>query len=226
MRIGFYLIVLFGTLGPRLNWAQVWNTERYNKVTWSDFYQLPEANQTIDFRSIDYALLHAAIFYATNEHRSLHDLVEFKYSFRIEKLSADHAADMVKYNFYGHYSTIRNKRLLRDRFQIVGLNPSQIAENISSTAGLDYEYGKPIGPTPSPGDFYYRSTSETRPVESHTYLSYAKEIVALWMESPGHRENILNPHFKFMSAGCAVYPEKKLYNMPYFINVQCFSSDI
>ncbi|MFC3414495.1 CAP domain-containing protein [Algoriphagus hitonicola] len=206
--------------------GQNWKSQNYQNLTWEDFFNQPQANQPIDYRDIDYGLLHAAIYYATNEQRSQHGLGPLKYSFRIEQLSASHASDMVNYNFYGHFSTIRNKRLLRDRFQIVGLNPGQIAENISSTAGLDYEYGRPVGAPQSPGDFYYRSSSQGEPVQRHTYASYAKEVVKLWMDSPGHRANILSPSFRYLGVGCAVYPEKKLFNMPYFINVQCFSNSI
>ncbi|WP_297334987.1 CAP domain-containing protein [Algoriphagus sp.] len=206
--------------------GQNWSSQNYQNHTWEDFFHQNQVLQYINYRDIDYGLLHAALFYATNEQRSKHGLSPLKYSFRIEQLAASHASDMVTYNFYGHFSTIRNKRLLRDRFQIVGLNPSQIAENISSTAGLDYDYGRPVGPPLSPGDFYYRNSSQTEPVQRHTYASYAREVVKLWMDSPGHRANILSPTFHYMGAGCAVYPEKNLFNMPYFINVQCFSTDV
>lgn len=221
-----FLICLMPLLIFQKAWGQNWNSQNYQKYSWEDFFKLSQVNQPIDYGDIDYGLLHAAIFYATNEQRSLHGLNTFNYSFRIEQLSASHASDMVNYNFYGHFSTIRNKRLLRDRFQIVGLNPGQIAENISSTAGLDYDYGRAVGAPQSPGDYYYRSSHEVEPVQRHSYASYAREVVKLWMESPGHRANILSPTFRYLGVGCAVYPEKKLFNMPYFINVQCFSNSI
>ncbi|WP_289028580.1 CAP domain-containing protein [uncultured Algoriphagus sp.] len=204
--------------------AQKWSLADYEDFTWESFYRYEPAYQVLDPSDIDYPLLHAAIFYVSNEYRTKQGLPAFRYSYKIEKLAADHAGDMVKHNFYGHQSKIRNKRKLRDRFQIVGLNPPLIAENISATAGIDYEYGKRIYPPTSPGEFIYQG-KESEPVPYHSYISYAREIVQLWIDSPGHRANLVNPGLNQMAAGCAIYPEKSFYNMPYFINVQCFSNE-
>lgn len=197
--------------------------EDYQNHTWESFFNSEIASQVLDPRDIDYPLLHAAIFYATNQHRAQNRLRPLEYSPKIEILAADHAHDMAKHGFFSHQSKIRNKRKLRDRFQIVGLNPSLIAENISNTAGLDYEYGRKVDPPQQSGEFTYTGNAEKIRVPFHTYLSYAQEIVRLWMESPGHRANILNPDFKYLGCGTQLYGEKSFYNMPYFMNVQCFS---
>ncbi|KPQ18851.1 MAG: hypothetical protein HLUCCX10_04665 [Algoriphagus marincola HL-49] len=203
--------------------AQNWAFADYEHFTWEAFYRYEPAYQVLDPSDIDYPLLHAAVFYVSNEYRAKQGLPTFRYSYKIEKLAADHAHDMVKHDFYGHQSKIRNKRNLRDRFQIVGLNPPLIAENISATAGIDYEYGKRIYPPTSPGEYIYQG-KKPESVPYHSYISYAKEIVQLWIDSPGHRANLLNPRLNQMATGCAIYPEKSFYNMPYFINVQCFSN--
>lgn len=204
--------------------AQNWNSSDYSQHTWKSFYRLEKIYQNLDPKDIDYPLLHAAIFYVTNEYRQAHGLKSFQHSHQIELAAAGHAADMAKFNFYSHTSKIRNKRHLRDRFQIVGLNPVLIAENISSTAGIRYEYGRKVNRPQSPGQFTYM-TSKQEIIPQHTYISYAREIVELWMKSPGHRKNILNPTLTQMAAGSAVYAEKSFYNMPYFMNVQCFSGN-
>ncbi|NVJ85512.1 MAG: CAP domain-containing protein [Algoriphagus sp.] len=196
------------------------NLYHYSK---EEFFKLKSISKTLDLTDINYPLLHASIFFVTNRQRILHGLEPLEYSLKIEMLAAGHAYDMATYGFYSHQSKIRNKRKLRDRFQIVGLNPTLIAENISNTSGLDYEYGRMVNPPQQPGLFTYANTPRIEPVPLHTYLSYAEEIVKLWMESPGHRQNILNPAFKKMGCGSQVYGEKKFYNMPYFMNVQCFS---
>ena len=171
--------------------AQSWSSADYSKFDWKSFYKLSTAHQELNLSDIDYPLLHAAIFYVSNEFRERNRLKPFIYSDRIERLSADHAADMVKYN-------------------------------ISSTAAIQYEYGRKVNRPQSPGIFTYMS-NKREVIPNHTYLSYAKAIVQLWMDSPGHRANILNPGFIYMAAGSAVYPERSFYNMPYFMNVQCFS---
>lgn len=219
-----YSFTLIACLISSLLFAQNWDYEDYSDYSWKTFYRFEPIYQNLNPRDIDYPLLHAAIFYVTNEHRVKNGLKPFRHSDKIERAAAGHASDMAKYNFYGHQSKIRNKRHLRDRFQIVGLNPILIAENISSTAGIQYEYGRKVNRPQSPGEFTYMTTKR-EPVPPHTYLSFAKEIVRLWMESPGHRKNILNPSLTQMGAGSAVYAEKSFYNMPYFMNVQCFSGD-
>ncbi|MCS5489412.1 CAP domain-containing protein [Algoriphagus limi] len=215
-----FVLVIF-LFQSTISHAQSWTAEDYEKMDWRGFLRLEAIYQELDPKEIDYPLLHAAIFYITNEQREIHGLPQLAYSLKIELLAADHARDMARYNFFSHQSKIRNKRKLRDRFQIQGLNPNLIAENISSTAGLDYEYGRQVSPPQTPGEFTYANKKEAIP--SHTYISYAKEVVRLWMESPGHRANILNPSFKRLGCGSQVYGEKNFFNMPYFMNVQCFS---
>jgi uncharacterized protein YkwD len=38
-------------------------------------------------------------------------------------------------------------------------------------------------------------------LEPHTYASFAADVVARWMDSPGHRANILNPRFRLLGLG-------------------------
>lgn len=221
-KLSFVAFLFF--LSTSLLFSQNWQSTDYTKHTWRTFNQLQIIHEKLDPSDIDYSLLHAAVFYVTNEYRVQNQLKPFQYATKMELVAAGHAADMVKYNFYGHQSKIRNKRKLRDRFQIQGLNPVMIGENISSTAALQYEYGRKVERPQSPGVFVYQ-TSKSEIVPMHSYISYAREIVRLWMESPGHRANILNPSFTYLGTGSAVYGEKSFYNMPYFMNVQCFGSD-
>ena len=49
--------------------------------------------------------------------------------------------------------------------------------------------------------------------DSYTYLEIAKDIVEMWMNSPLHRENLLNP--TYFEIGCGVAVKK----MPYWNRV-------
>ncbi|TDQ19144.1 cysteine-rich secretory family protein [Algoriphagus boseongensis] len=207
---------------PLLSYSQNWKESDYQKFNASSFLSLPALTQALDFNKLDYPLLQAAIFYLTNLEREKYQLKPFQFSPEVEKTASGHAQDMVNYNFYSHTSPIRFRRTLRDRLNCSGLNPKYIGENICSTFGLQYEEGKKVGKPAKPGEFYYLNASNPSKIPPHTYLSFAKSVVNLWMKSPGHRQNILNPAFTHLGCGAFVYFEKSFYGMPYFMAVQNF----
>lgn len=217
-RLYFLLFILY----PLNSSGQSWQTQQYQKTDLKKFLQMESLRQVIDFQKIDYPLLQAAIFFCTNEERVKNGLKPFQFSQEVENTAAGHAQDMVNYNFYGHTSPIRFRRTLRDRLNRAGINPKYIGENICSTFGLQYEPGKKVSKPLRPGEFRYMNTANREIIPPHTYLSFAKSVVKLWMDSPGHRQNILNPIFTSMGCGAYVYFEKSFYGMPYFMAVQNF----
>lgn len=220
MRPSFLILLLLFTI-PSV-FAQNWTFADYKRYDIHAFMKLAAINQPIDFKHMDRPLLHAAMFYATNQERIKNGLKPFKHLDRMEKVAADHASDMVNYNFYSHVSRVKGKSTIVDRFKLEGLNLMSIAENISSSNALQYQNGRKVNP-PRSGLFTYAS-SKREVIVAHTYLSYAKEVVRLWMESPSHRKSILNPHHEYLGCGAMVYAEKSFYNMPYLMGVQCFGS--
>lgn len=215
---GFILISYFAK-------AQSWTSDSYSRYSEVTFYKVEALYYQMDFSRVDVKLLQAAIFYVTNEERKKAKLKTFKYNSKIENVAAGHARDMVKYNFYSHTSQIRIKRTVQDRFHLEGLNPKFYGENICSTYGLQYENGRKVNPPYRAGEFTYAFTSKKEVIPPHTYISFAKEVIKLWMESPGHRQNILNPKFTTLGCGASIYFDKSFYNMPYLKVVQNFGSD-
>lgn len=219
------ILVLGLSLISFFSQGQTWTSESYRSFDESTFYRLEALYRVIDFKKVDFPLLHAALFFVTNAERKSANLKPFKYQSKIESVAFGHAQDMVKYGFYSHTSTIRIKRTVQDRFHLEGLNPEYYGENICSTYGLQYENGRKVNPPYPAGVFTYAFTSKKETIPPHTYISFAKEVVNLWMNSPGHRQNILNPNFTTLGCGASVYLEKSFYNMPYFKVVQNFGSD-
>jgi uncharacterized protein YkwD len=218
------LLILSFSLLPFTAEAQTWTPESYKTHNESTFYRLESLYEVIDFKKVNFDLLQAAIFYLTNEERKKANLKPFEFQSRIENVAAGHAQDMVKYGFYSHTSSIRIKRTVQDRFHLEGLNPKYYGENICSTYGLQYQSGRKVNPPYPTGEFTYAYTSKREKIPPHTYISFAKEVVKLWMNSPGHRQNILNPNFTSLGCGARLYLEKSFYNMPYFMVVQNFGS--
>ncbi|MDO8967911.1 CAP domain-containing protein [Algoriphagus sp.] len=218
------LLILSFSLLSFIAQAQTWTPESYKVYNESTFYRLESLYEVIDFKKVNFDLLQAAIFYVTNEERKKANLKPFEFQSKIENVAAGHAQDMVKYGFYSHTSSIRIKRTVQDRFHLEGLNPKYYGENICSTYGLQYQSGRKVNPPYPSGEFTYALTSKREKIPPHTYISFAKEVVKLWMNSPGHRQNILNPNFTSLGCGARLYLEKSFYNMPYFMVVQNFGS--
>lgn len=203
--------------------AQTWIPSDYNRFTPQQFFQLAAVNQTINYKKIDRGLLQAAMFYATNEERIKYGLKPFEHSDLIEKVASEHANDMVSYNFYSHVSRVKGKKTIGERFAREGINRAYIGENISSSIALQYQEGRKIN-VPSSGGMYTYANSRREVILPHTYLSYAREVVQLWMHSPSHRKSILNPNFDQLGCGSQVYNNRESSNVPYFMGVQCFGS--
>jgi len=151
-----------------------WNDTYYNNYNSRSFKSLTLVNQEIDLNSIEYSLLNAAIFYRTNEERLAYGRTEFIHSSGLEKAAFDHSKDMVNYNFFSHTSPVVGKKSMSDRIKAAGVQYSSIGENIC--------YLSKVNPT---------------------YWELAEELLITWMDSPGHKSNILDPAYKFM--GCGAY---------------------
>lgn len=105
-----------------------------------------------------------------------------------------------------------------DRVKHTGLNPEQVAENIASLNPLNVPLNASIYTTsndPTP-----RNARTGEPVRLHTYASFARAVVEAWMNSPGHRANIMEPKLHYL--GCAAQPSKSLDNVDRIFAVQVF----
>ena len=173
-----------------------WNDTCYYNYNSSSFKSLTIVNQEIDADSIDYNLLNAAIFYRTNEERLAFRKKEFMHSPKLEKAAFEHSKDMVNYNFFSHSSPVAGKKSMSDRIKAVGVQYSSIGENIC-----------------------YLSK------QNPTYWELADELLITWMDSPGHKSNIINPAFKFMGCGAYQFIDSEWDDFFWVKSTQNFSSN-
>ena len=68
---------------------------------------------------------------------------------------------------------------------------------------------------------FFSCTPNGKAIQNHTYISLAKYVVDLWMNSEGHRKNILNPNALQLGCGNFFYREKGV-NIPKFMSTQNF----
>jgi uncharacterized protein YkwD len=206
-----------------LAFANTWSPEMFLKYSADSFSKYAPAQQQIIIENIDYMLLNAALFYETNRRRLEHNLPEFRHSEAIEETASSHSRDMVEKKFFEHNSPIKGKRTLKDRLERNGIANAYIAENIAYLSALNRDPDRPLY-TPEQNDGYFSYTYKGAPLANHTYLSLAKVLLDQWMNSKGHRENILNHHYTFLGCGAAHYKDGSFFNMDRFKATQNFSS--
>ncbi|MDX2283225.1 MAG: CAP domain-containing protein [Bacteroidia bacterium] len=173
---------------------------QYARYTWQTFLALPALRDTLDLANPDYSLLNAAVFYVTNRERQRSNRPPLEFDPRLRDMADHHAAAMARYRFVSHVNPhdaqSRSFEQRAGRFQ-----PHAGAENVASEFLYDYEPGSLYYRKAAPGGYRFYDQQD-RLILRHTYLSFAETLVAGWMNSRGHRANILHPSLRTL--GCAV----------------------
>ena len=159
-----------------------WKKQSYEKYNHVNFSKLEEINQTINLDKIDYPLLHATIFFLTNKERAKRKKEIISWNKNLEIAAFNHSKMMAELNFFSHSSKIKKRKEPEDRAKIAGITNPFIAENIAKT---------PLYP-------------------QDTYLSLSKKIVTQWMNSPGHKSNILSKEAIELGVGVFIIKESEV----------------
>lgn len=187
------------------------------QASWKNYHTKKAFQQTIDFNNVNTKKLTAAIFHETNVRRVRHGLRPVAYHGTLEVAAQLHADLMVRDNFFSHYHP-KNKRFRSpvDRNRAVGVKNPFPAENIAVAIGFPYRSKQSVYHR---GNGRYSLTPRGPIIPPHTYVGLARSVLTQWMNSPGHRRNILNP--KAVSLGCGA--RFSWYNQfPSFKSVQNF----
>ncbi len=194
MKYLFFILVI-----PHIIFAQ--RDSLLYKMSTIEFMKLPELNKQIDAKNPNNALLDAALFHITNEQRVVHNLPKFKYSYSLHKATNEHSEAMINQDFYSHENPFSPaNRKMTDRIFLYTLEFKEMAENIAQhdiLGGIDERYCFEI-PRNSQ-DYVYLNCETKKPVPMRTYAELARSVVEGWMNSPHHRENILNPRLKSLA---------------------------
>jgi uncharacterized protein YkwD len=175
----------------------------FYKMTTTNFMKMTEVNLPIDAKKPYEALFDAALFHATNEQRIKHNLPAFEYSPLLLKAAIGHSEAMIERDFYNHdnpYSPAN--RRMQERILLYTTEFKRMAENIAQhdvLGGVNAQY---CFQNPKYGeDYVYVSCDKKKPIPMQTYAELARAIVNGWMNSPHHRENIMNP--KLIAVACS-----------------------
>ena len=184
---------------PNILFAQ--KDSLFYKMTAPNFMKLIEANVPIDARNPNNALLDAALFHATNEQRVKFNVPIFIYSIQLHKATIGHSEAMINQDFYSHENLFNStSKNMVNRIYFYTKQYNQMAENIAQHDILGGNDDKYCFETPKRGqDFIFLNCNTKKIIPLRTYAELARSVVNGWMNSPHHRQNILNPTLKSMA---------------------------
>ncbi len=137
--------------------------------------------RTVTLDTFEPALLAQEIFRATNEARAQHGVAALKPDARLAA-AADGQAAMEEIRIHsGHDNPLENMGTPAARVHAAGLPEGTVAENAATVPAKNREAG---------GDYSYREL--------------ARLLVDAWLDSPGHRANLLNPKLHYLGCGTRI----------------------
>ncbi len=173
------------------------------RVTIDNFRDLGVLHEAIDLEDIDYLRLEAAVFLVTNEQRHRRGLPMVRFHEALADAARGHANRMVEFDFYDHTDpTSRAFATPQDRARRAGIRNPAIAENIHNTVAIQYNGGWVYS---RGGRGRFSNSQNGSEIPAHTYLSFADSVVADWMNSPGHRANILHKEARELGIGAQFF---------------------
>ena len=130
-----------------------------------------------------------------------------------------HADDMKQHQFFSHRNSIDPARSdPQKRAQMHGVANPNISENINQGFGIRYTPNASVRPLGG-GNF---ADLAGRRLPPHSPVSLADSLLATWMESSGHKKNILDPAANAIGVGLVLYRNPDFHQMPSVYAVQKF----
>jgi uncharacterized protein YkwD len=191
----------------------------------TQFDRRADAKQEIRFDALQTNLLNAAVLHETNRRRAGQKLRPLKTHPKAVQVAFIQSHIMAKRGSISHDNPENPKfETLTKRIRSVGVNPGLAAENVATAFGLRYDSGKAFYKRKQRERTTFSYTPNGRAILPHTYESFAKSLVDAWMNSPGHRRNILLADAEFLGVSCIASFAKS--EMPIFYCTQVFLAPI
>lgn len=115
-----------------------------------------------------------------------------------------HSIWMARTQQLTHRSTVAGSATLRQRVRKAGLKFRTGSENIGMVHR--YQIDNRRFTIADSNACQFRS-SDGQPLPAHSYASLARHVVTLWMNSPGHRKNILDSRVRRTTTAVAFDPK-------------------
>ena len=164
--------------------------------------ELPEVEIPNIFPAFDSSRIESLVFQYTNEERVKHGLSSLKNDNKLASIARGHSIDMGNRNYYEHYTP-------------EGLDPTDRAKNVGYTCMKNYGsyYTEGVAENIAQHWLYtsYMAIGVKTSYSWHSEESLAREIVDGWMQSQGHRENILHKNYDRIGIGIAITSADAVY---------------
>lgn len=211
--LSIFFLYFFHSLGGQTSFthaqAGIFGDAQYTSVDWRDFERLPEVHRSISLQFPDYSLLNAAVMYATNKVREKYGLTPLEFSPKLRDMAVFHSKEMARLRFVGHYNRTNNKMYSMDE-RSEYFRANAYSENVANFFVFNYDSGARYYAT-NEGETTRFFLNDGTLIVPHSYWSFAEALVNAWMNSPGHRENILDPDIETIGAGIALDPGYPLH---------------
>jgi uncharacterized protein YkwD len=182
------------------------------------FFAQESTGRPIDPQKVDQALLAAALFHETNRLRQKNGRPPLSHDARLDAAARMQATSMAQKNYLDHINRHDpERRTPKDRAQMAGFDFRFLAENVATQFTIQYQSGRTVYRMPAGTGFSYQPDGP--PIPRHTYRSFASTILAQWMDSPGHRQNILSDQPELFGSDCRLRPEQNGLDKFYCVQV-------
>ncbi|MFH1473400.1 MAG: CAP domain-containing protein [Candidatus Aenigmatarchaeota archaeon] len=159
----------------------------------------PNETQTCTLSTIE---LEKEVHDLTNKERLKYNLRELEWDGRLANIARNHSADMALNDFFNHLN-------------LKGEDPSERGNAVSYPCLKDYGFYYTTGIAENIFQGYlYSSITKYEYTEVYDWSSQnqiAQDTVNGWMDSPGHRENILTSSYDKEGIGVAISSDYKVY---------------
>jgi len=163
------------------------------------------AGTAVPTKGIDQNLLDAAVRTEVNFHRCRAGMRNLgNAGQRLSGQSKVHSQWMAKHRKLSHKSNVRGSNTLTNRLKTAGVKFRAGAENIGMVSR--YQIDNQRFRIVNAGACQF-ANNKGQALPAHSYASLARHIVNMWMNSPGHRKNILNRKVTHVSTAVAFDPK-------------------
>lgn len=164
------------------------------------------AEKAIPVKGLNQSLLDKAVVARVNAERCRRGLPALTTASGLRKQAARHSQWMARSQKLSHKASGSFNRSLTDRLRASGVRFRTGAENIGWVHLYSIDGNRFMIRS---SDQCHFTTSGGRRIGRHSYNSLASLIVRKWMESPGHRKNILRRNLRYSGVGAGVQPASK-----------------
>lgn len=183
--------------------------------------ELPSAVEAeINPVNFDRGLLALAIFQESNRVRRELGLPPFRWLATLNDAADLEAAVGKVYQPPSHTNPFPMIGTPMERVKYVGLDPGHVAENIAILSVYDVPPQVGVGVMRRDGRRVLVHPETGQALRRATYRGFAARIVEAWMNSPGHRVNLVNPALVYL--GCSAQPSVSLSGVDQLFCVQVF----